>query len=570
MTPSVSPSAVQASSRIGAIGSIKLPHGNCPACQCQDLLYAFATSGGAFFECKACNLLVCDPTQSHLERKARDFWAETERSSCLALTEEEKQGYLGLIKQNSLGTRLLEVGCGRGIFLQAARRQGFEVAGFEGNAEWAEAAADRLGRDAVTCATDVSGAYPPGSFDVVVVFELIGHFPDPLDMLRTMRCFLREGGLLVFCVPLIDSRPARLLGEEWVEFHKRHSVLFDANTIQNALFLAGFHQSLVLRHPRLLSIDRLRNYLRQFRLPRGLRWLARLAGLIPPPLRRMAIRVEGSHGVVFTRARPVRDEPTLSVVVPAYNERATFSTLMDALLAKEVPGVRKEIVIVESNSTDGTREEVLRYREVPEVRIVLQDRPLGKGNAVRAGLETATGQFVLIQDADLEYDLNDYETLLEPLISCRQAFVIGSRHSTNNWKRRKFSDSAFRSFFYNTGHVVFQTLFNAIYRQRLRDPFSMFKVFRRECLFGLSFECNRFDFDFELVIKLLRKGYRVIELPVNYASRSHKDGKKVSAWRDPITWFAALAKYRVQRLNVWSNAERALQHSHAGEQRELI
>jgi hypothetical protein len=87
-----------------------------------------------------------------------------------------------------------------------------------------------------------------------------------------------------------------------------------------------------------------------------------------------------------------------------------------------------------------------------------------------------------------------------------------------------------------------------MYRQHLKDPFSMFKVFRRECLYGLSFECNRFDFDFEIVIKLLRKGYRPIELPVNYRARSPAEGKKVSMFRDPITWLRALLKFRWGRL----------------------
>ena len=102
--------------------------------------------------------------------------------------------------------------------------------------------------------------------------------------------------------------------------------------------------------------------------------------------------------------------------------------------------------------------------------------------------------------------------------------------------------------FFNFGHVLFLGLFNAIYRQRLNDPFSMFKVFRRQCLYGVTFECNRFDFDFELVIKLLRKGYRATELPVNYHARSFSAGKKVSLVRDPLTWLRALVKFRFSPL----------------------
>jgi hypothetical protein len=97
---------------------------------------------------------------------------------------------------------------------------------------------------------------------------------------------------------------------------------------------------------------------------------------------------------------------------------------------------------------------------------------------------------------------------------------------------------------FNLGHIFFLTLFNVLYRQTLTDPFSMFKVFRRDCLWGLNFECNRFDFDHEIVIKLLRKGYKAVELPVNYKSRSLKEGKKVTIFRDPLTWLRALWKFR--------------------------
>ncbi|PTX92760.1 glycosyltransferase family 2 protein [Opitutus sp. ER46] len=234
----------------------------------------------------------------------------------------------------------------------------------------------------------------------------------------------------------------------------------------------------------------------------------------------------------------------MSVIVPAFNEAATAREALAAIVAKEIPGWRLEIIIIESNSTDGTRDIVLSYQSHPRVRVILEDRPQGKGHAVRAGLAAATGDVILIQDADLEYDLADYDTLLAPIAAGRQEFVLGSRHGEGGWAIRKFSDQPVQALLLNTAHWGFTFLINVSCWVRLRDPFTMYKVFRRSCIQGLTFECNRFDFDWELLIKLIRKGHRPIEIPISYKSRSFKEGKKISMFRDPITWIVAWAKSR--------------------------
>jgi glycosyltransferase involved in cell wall biosynthesis len=239
---------------------------------------------------------------------------------------------------------------------------------------------------------------------------------------------------------------------------------------------------------------------------------------------------------------------TLSVVVPIYNEAATVRTALDAIVAKEVPGWTLQLIFVESNSTDGTRELVRPYAAHPRVQLILEDRPRGKGHAVRTGFAHATGDVILIQDADLEYDLDDYDLLLAPLAAGRQSFVLGSRHGQGGWAIRRFSDQPMQALLLNLGHWGFTLLLNITLGVWLRDPFTMYKVFRRDAIAGLTFECNRFDFDWELVIKLIRRGHRPIEIPVSYKSRSFKEGKKVSVFRDPLTWLWALARFRFKRL----------------------
>jgi glycosyltransferase involved in cell wall biosynthesis len=240
---------------------------------------------------------------------------------------------------------------------------------------------------------------------------------------------------------------------------------------------------------------------------------------------------------------------TVSVVVPVYNEIATVRAALDALVAKRIPGYAFSLIIVESNSTDGSREAVLAYRGLPSVSVILEESPRGKGHAVRAGLQAATGEIIMIQDADLEYDLADYEKLLAPIAAREHAFVLGSRHSAEQgWAIRKFTDQKLRAAVLNMAHWTFTLMINASLGVWLTDPFTMYKVFRRDCLQGLKLECNRFDFDWELLIKLIRKGYTPVEIPVSYRSRSFTEGKKVSMFRDPVTWMVALVKYRFQPL----------------------
>ncbi len=250
-------------------------------------------------------------------------------------------------------------------------------------------------------------------------------------------------------------------------------------------------------------------------------------------------------------SEPASTSPTpriLSVVVPVFNERATAKESLDAIVAKTIPGWELEIIMVESNSTDGTRDIVLGYKNHPRVKIVLEDVPRGKGHAVRAGFAHATGEVMLIQDADLEYDLADYDVLLAPIAAGRQEFVLGSRHGAGGWALRKFDDQPLHALILNTAHWTFTFMINASLGIWLKDPFTMYKVFRRDCLKGLTFECNRFDFDWELLIKLVRKGHRPIEIPISYKSRSFKEGKKITMFRDPLTWLWALVKYRCVRL----------------------
>lgn len=245
----------------------------------------------------------------------------------------------------------------------------------------------------------------------------------------------------------------------------------------------------------------------------------------------------------------------ISIILPVYNEESTVRELLDRVWNQPVFDLRRELIIVESNSTDRTRETILRFAKEKScdehvlVKLVFQDVARGKGNAVRAGLKEAVGDIIVIQDGDLEYDVRDYPALIEPILAGRTDFVLGSRHlSAGSWKIREFERNPWRAFLLNLGGIFFHAMFNLLYSVRLTDPTTMFKVFRRSCLKGINLISDRFDFDFELLGKLIRAGYTPLEVPVTYRSRGFGEGKKVRIFRDPPTWLWAMTRFRFGEL----------------------
>jgi len=381
-------------------------------------------------------------------------------------------------------------------------------------------------------------------FDCAVILFELEKSPPAFELLRLVHRAMRPGGVLLMAMPSLIGRPsraARRTGSEGDKF-----VFHTRETLHLALLHAGFGQvEMQSRGGLSVSTEGCTDI--SVAAPRG--WLARLGGTVTARLGRGSQPAPmAMHGITVSAYRETpRTRPLLSIVMPVFNERASFQRTIERVLDKELVGVDKELIVVESNSTDGTREVVEQYRDHPQVTVLLQEQPRGKGNAVRAGIDHAKGDIIVIQDADEEYDVDDYDALLRPLLKYQKMFVLGSRHS-GHWKIRHFNDQERLASVFNVGHFFFLTLFNAFYHVRLRDPFTMYKVFFKDAFFGTKLESNRFDLDFELVAKLIRKGYCPVEIPVNYNARSFREGKKVSMFRDPMTWLWALVKFRLVEL----------------------
>ena len=227
----------------------------------------------------------------------------------------------------------------------------------------------------------------------------------------------------------------------------------------------------------------------------------------------------------------------ISILIPVFNEARTLRELLGQVDTAVVAGLDKELIIVDDGSTDGTREilEHLDGLQTP-FRVVFHGQNMGKGAAIRTALTYATGDLILVQDADLEYDPRDYAELLDPLLRGRADVVYGSRLRGGK-PVRDFS----LLYLWGNKFVTFVT--NALYRAALTDMETGYKVFRADVIKNIRIRANRFDFEPEVTAKVLKRGYKLVELPISYYGRPHAEGKKLT-WRDGFAAIWTLVKYR--------------------------
>jgi len=252
-----------------------------------------------------------------------------------------------------------------------------------------------------------------------------------------------------------------------------------------------------------------------------------------------------------TRQNPLAlEDPKVSVVIPVYNEKTTIEEILRRVVDT---GVRKEVIIVDDCSSDGTRQmlENLAARQASgekevsaqnredslslnDLRFFFQTVNQGKGAALRRGFKEATGEIVLVQDADLEYDPRDYEKLLEPIVDGRADVVYGSRFLGGPQRVHYF-------WHYVANRTL--TLLSDIFTNlKLTDMETCYKVFRREVLQGIELKSNRFGFEPEITAKIAKRNWRIYEVPISYAGRTYEEGKKIT-WKDGVQALWCIVRY---------------------------
>ena len=225
----------------------------------------------------------------------------------------------------------------------------------------------------------------------------------------------------------------------------------------------------------------------------------------------------------------------LSVVIPVFNEKETLQQIVEAVRSVDID---KEIILVDDFSTDGSRE-ILLGLAGPSTRVLLHERNMGKGAALRTGFQHAAGEIVIIQDADLEYDPRQYPKLLQPIIDGKADVVYGSRFVTGDYRRVLF-------FWHMLGNKFLTLLSNVFTNLNLTDMETCYKVFRREVLERIVIEEDRFGFEPEITAKVAKLKVRIYEVGISYSGRTYSEGKKIG-WRDGLSAIRCILKYNVLR-----------------------
>jgi SAM-dependent methyltransferase len=434
--------------------------------------------------------------------------------------------------------KLMDFGCGLGHFLDLAYDFGYDVTGVEFNNYAIDYIKKRYKYGIM--AFDEFGKSGKEEYDIITLFDVIEHLLDPVAVIAKTNEMLIENGILVISTTDSKSFISRMLGKRLEDLRRisEHLYFFSRTNLSEILMKNGFEvleinslgHSFEFAH----LISRIRNIFPFLYFP--MRFLIRVL----PFIGRMNIHINPhTKMIAFARKKSGishRDRPnvTLSVVIPVYNEHLTIETTINRVLRADL-GVRKELIIVDDGSTDMTSNILKKFAGIADIKIIRQDN-MGKGAAVAAGIKETKGDYVVIQDADLEYDPRDIEDLLKTALATGALAVYGSRYLGQFRKTG--------SFIHTQGNNFLTFFINLVTGCNLSDMETGYKLIYGPLIRGMKISSKRFDFEPEVTCKLRNMKVSIYETPITYNARSYIEGKKIR-YIDGIEAIKAVIKYGI-------------------------
>jgi SAM-dependent methyltransferase len=518
--------------------------------------YAFADVAKVIRECSACHLMVLDPIPSEQELHAVYNEGYFENDELTQSDVSKVYGYVDYISErinkqknyasicrtlrrfvipSSRTPRLLDFGCGLGFFLDNAFEAGFEPTGVEFNRYALEYIRRRYAHRTV----HFSDLDASERFDVITMFDVVEHLRDPFATIQSIRRMLNDNGIAVITTMDSTSFVSRIMGKRLEDFRRirEHLFFFSRGNLVSILIKQGFDVLRVSSHGHSFELRLLANRLRTVLPVVGvpLSWFVKLVPLVGGWSVYLDPRTKF---IVYARKRrerrPAPPSPaTLSIVVPVFNEAATVEQVLDSLLSFE-PRMGKEIIVVDDGSTDATFEILSRCAKGDRIRVLRMPTNRGKGAAVAVGIGASHGDYVIIQDADMEYDPADVPQLLNVMAETGALAVYGSRFTGRYRRTGAFLPTIANRF------LTFAC--NLVNNLNLSDVMTGYKLFDGNLIRSLTLKSVGFDFEAEVTCRLARKGVPIIEAPITYRARTYLEGKKIRA-RDGWRTLVALTRY---------------------------
>jgi len=436
---------------------------------------------------------------------------------------------------------LLDIGCHSESFINAAQKAGYLVDGMALNDFAARQATKKLGINIHTLSAIQTVKDSDQRYDVVTLIDAFEDLADPQSTVQSLHGILADNGILVVTSTDFNHLIPKILGKQYADFRSNqdHRFFLGKKQLLAVVTMNGFRLLKTESQNTALSVS---DFSRQITdASSGSSTL--LKKLLLPTISGLKYNAYFAKNPFKSKetseSRTFKSPVKLTVVIPVYNEEKTIERVIERVLSVKIKKAKIDLIVVDDGSTDNSRILLSNLKNTHDFQLILKSKNGGKGSAIREGINQASGDIVLIQDADLEYDPNDYEKLIAPIVADNADAVYGSRFLSPERRVMKF--------WHTYGNKFLTFLCNLVVNRNITDMETCYKVMRTDIAKSLQLRSKRFDVEPEITCKLARAQHRIYEVPIRYHARTFKEGKKIGM-KDLFQAIWAIFKFGVIRL----------------------